>query len=646
VDEDEDPWVKQFEAKWAATVDGAGPKDEKEEPAEAEDDSPAAKRQRTSPISSKAQGALKSLAPASKAAPGAKASPPAAAEGEQTAPLAHGPQSEALGKVLKEKPQWASRCTVEPSRPGQPQRITISMADASLDDAAVKSWCDWLDRRLEAERPRVSGPANRNRFRASTVDFSENQLGAAGVKELLGTLEKQGVRCEVLRLTGNQIGNEGVRCVTKYLTCSSTAMALELYLSRNGRMTGEGVKWLLGSLAMHPAYPIYSSDSHRYVPLWVRADNAKFKGDAAYQVLQKGCGPASCSVCLGESSADVKCGPRQCVNVGCCDEMKHNCVAHLCTVEAPEGALPLSTPTAHARPIFAPAGKGAPRAPPSGVDAPKREEPRVLYEDDDLAVVLKPAGWSCLPQPKGVNPAWAMLKALQRRRQVGELMAQTLAPPLQAWLLLQFGSDPNCDASRDQQSDRGIAHRLDVDASGLLLVGKTLKGFEHARKQIMAGLLKDYLCLVHDSFPTERGECVAPIDTSTYAETKRVRIDPQGQPATTVWEAIAEYENPETKERYTLVHCRMVTLRTHQLRAHMQHMGHPLVGDPLYSDGEMPAFCPRLFLHKMRIGFFNMQGQACFESASLQTCPDLWRALCGLRKVGGMAMMGCGAPGV
>ena len=76
---------------------------------------------------------------------------------------------------------------------------------------------------------------------------------------------------------------------------------------------------------------------------------------------------------------------------------------------------------------------------------------------------------------------------------MGELMAQTLASPLQAWLFLQFGSDPNCDASRDQQSDRGIAHRLDVDASGPLLAGKTLKGFEHARKQIMAGLLKDCL---------------------------------------------------------------------------------------------------------------------------------------------------------
>merc|ERR1719222_661896 len=143
----------------------------------------------------------------------------------------------------------------------------------------------------------------------------------------------------------------------------------------------------------------------------------------------------------------------------------------------------------------------------------------------------------------------------------------------------------------------------------------------------MAGLLKDYLCLVHDSFPTERGECVAPIDTSTYAETKRVRIDPKGQPATTVWEAIAEYENPDTKERYTLVHCRMVTLRTHQIRVHFQHLGHPLVGDSLYGLGDPPAFCSRIFLHKFRIGFFNLKGEACVERCSLQCAPDLWKAL-------------------
>jgi len=553
----------------------------------------------------------------------------------------------AIAKLNEERPEWVPRCTVEAARPGQPQRLTILMAEVGLGDTGLSNWCNWFNRRLAVEQPAGHGPAGgRIRFKASSVDFSENQLSVAGVKALCSLLEKHNVRCEVLRLAGNAIGNEGMRCIAKYLTCSSQAMATELHLSRNTRLTGEGIKWLLGCLASHPAYPVWSSETHRYVPLWVRAENAKVKGDAGYQVLEDACKSLACSVCLGESNGDIKCGPRICVNVGCCDELKHNCVAHLCSWEAPEDAAPLPSPAAHARPIFAHAGKGAPRARPSGVEEPARDEPRLVYEDDDLAVVLKPSGWSCLPQPKGVNPCWAKMNPLKRRRQVGELMAQEAAPPLQAWLLLHFGADPTCDAARDQASDRGIAHRLDVEASGPLLVGKTLRGFEHARKQIAAGLLKDYLALVHGSFPAERGECHAPIDTSTYLETKRVRVDPAGQPATTVWEAIAEYESPDRRERYTLVHCRMVTLRTHQLRAHMQHLGHPLVGDTLYGDGEVPSFCPRLFMHKFRIGFFNLKGQACVESCSLQTSPDLWKALGRLRKVGGMAMMGCGAPGL
>lgn len=119
-----------------------------------------------------------------------------------------------------------------------------------------------------------------------------------------------------------------------------------------------------------------------------------------------------------------------------------------------------------------------------------------------------------------------------------------------------------------------------------------------------------------------------------------------GQPATTIWEVIAEYECPETEEAYTLVHCRMLTLKTHQIRAHMQYLGNPIVGYTVYGAGEPPEWCPRIFIHKLRIGFFNVDGKACVETCSLQTAPDLWSALSRLRKLGGMAAKGCGAPGL
>merc|ERR1719221_494801 len=247
-----------------------------------------------------------------------------------------------------------------------------------------------------------------------------------------------------------------------------------------------------------------------------------------------------------------------------------------------------------------------------------------------------------MPNPKGVNPGWARLRPLEKRQHVGELMMQkSPLPPLQGWLLLHFGGNPTCEASRDPESDRGMVHRLEETTSGPILVGKTLKGCEHVRTQIVAGILKDYVALVHGTFSTDRGECHAPIDTSTVAATKTVRVHPDGQPASTIWEAVAEYESQDRKERYTLVHCRMVTLRTHQLRAHLLHLGNPIVGDRLYSPGEPPAFCPRIFIHKFRIGFFNCQGKCCIETCSLQSAPDLWRALGRLRKVSSPALAGC-----
>mmetsp|Transcript_113444 Transcript_113444/g.301458 ORF Transcript_113444/g.301458 Transcript_113444/m.301458 type:complete len:800 (-) Transcript_113444:198-2597(-) len=632
---DTDDWKAQFEKKWKSAMEGGHveglPKDGGQPPA---------KRPRTAsgltpPTPSTANGRT---APKQPTGPPPKhLMTPATPKGEDAAGTAVAAVGDLDAKLREEQPEWATRCTIEAAKPGQPQRLTLSMAEVGLGDDGITEWCRWMERRLAARRPGGAAAGGRARFRAGTIDFSENQLSVSGVKALFATLEKCGVRGEVLRLTGNNIGNEGVRCIAKFLTSSSQAPALELYLSRN-KVTVEGVKWLLGSLAVHPAYPVWNNETERFVPLWLRIDNNKFKAGAGYTAIEASLSSLSCTVCTGIKR----------VNVGCIDELKHNCVVHLAGWTAPEGSDKLPEPTPQPRPLFAQPGRGAARPPPSGVEDPVREEPRVIYEDDDLAVVLKPAGWSCLPQPKGIDPSWARLKPLARRQKVGDLLMQAEgAPPLQAWLLLHFGADPNCDASRDQGSDRGLAHRLDLDTSGPILVGKTLTGYEHARKQVMAGLLKDYVALVRGTLPTERGEIVAPIDASAYASLKRVTVDASGQPATTVWESIAEYESPDNREeRYTLVQCRVGTLRTHQIRAHLEHIGHPVVGDRVYGDVEPPSFCPRIFLHKSRIGFFNMKGQTCIESCSLQTAPDLWNSLGCLRKVGGMAARGCGAPGL
>eukprot|EP00439_Symbiodinium_sp_Y106_P007259 s347_g1.t1 len=387
-------------------------------------------------------------------------------------------------KIANEHVEWADRCSVQPARPGEPCFLTIFMAEVGLDDALLVRWCSWMDRRLTAERPNFAGGSQ---FKASTIDFSENAISVKGMKALFDLLEKHRVRCEVLRLSGNHIGNEGLRRLAKYLASSSQAPVQELLLTKN-RFSMEGVIWLLGSLALHPAYPVWNASTERFVPLWLRLENSRATLEAR-RALAETCERLCFAVCLGERTDEESCGPRKCVNAACSDQLKHNCVAHL-SATAWKGEAALPPPAIHARSFFS--TQGLPEMKASNASAAgRREEPQLLYEDEDMAVVLKPSGWSCTPQPEGVDPSWVWLAPAARRVRAAKLLAQESAAPLQGWLLLQFGHDPACDVCRDQTLDRGLVHRLDVETSGPMLVGKTHKGYEHARNQILLGVLKD-----------------------------------------------------------------------------------------------------------------------------------------------------------
>ncbi|CAK9062111.1 unnamed protein product [Durusdinium trenchii] len=183
-----------------------------------------------------------------------------------------------------------------------------------------------------------------------------------------------------------------------------------------------------------------------------------------------------------------------------------------------------------------------------------REEPKIMWQDEDLAVVFKPSGWSADPNPQGVNPAWARLRPSDRQREVTKLLTQEADAPLQGWLLLQFGHETMSDACRSQEIDRGIVHRLDAKTSGPLLIGKTHQGYVHARGEVLRGLFKDYLVLVHGRLPSERGECNANLDTSSFKENGRVRLDPAGLQCSTLWEVLVEYESAEGEKQRLSIH--------------------------------------------------------------------------------------------
>merc|ERR1711879_241539 len=108
-----------------------------------------------------------------------------------------------------------------------------------------------------------------------------------------------------------------------------------------------------------------------------------------------------------------------------------------------------------------------------------------------------------------------------------------------------------------------------------------------------------------------------------------------GRDAITIYETIGEYlDNSET---YSLLHLRLITGRMHQVRVHMAHIGHPVVADRRYGHNAMiferdRSFCPRLFLHKIRVGFCTTAGEPVVAWSPLTMAPELLQALAKLKK--------------
>lgn len=537
--------------------------------------------------------------------------------------------------LQEDHPDWAQRCTVDAAKPGQPQRLRWWMAEAFYGDTEMAEWCKWISRSLL--QLQTGALPKRVRFKASLVDFSSCGLSASGIQVLSSVIERFQVHVEVLKLIGNEISDQGARFIGKILTVSSQATN-ELHIQGN-RLTIEGIKWLLMALAFHPAYPAWHNTTESFVPLWLRAEQNEVRPEDGLAELEQALPSLSCTVCCGS-----RCGPQRCEVLRGWQASHHqalpghqpkpDCVAHLGLGLAEEDGFDLTPSVSGTEAIFADAGRAAPKAPPSMAPEPLREEPRLLYEDADMMVVFKPAGWSYQPNVQ-VDPAKARLPPLGRRAEVAQLMIQAAPPSLQAWLLLHLGTDFS-SAGDPRVRDQGVLHRHEEEISGPLLVAKTQQGYEHVRKQLVRGMVEDYVVLVHGTFSVVRGECVAPLDLSAYAAARQMRVSDtgSGQSAVTLWEVLAEYESSDQAEQYSLLRCRLLRPRTHQLRAHLQYLGHPVVGDTVYRAAAVPAFCPRLFLHKLRIGFWSPSGQVCAEVCSLQSAPELWRALGGLREVG------------
>lgn len=201
--------------------------------------------------------------------------------------------------------------------------------------------------------------------------------------------------------------------------------------------------------------------------------------------------------------------------------------------------------------------------------------PVVIYENENLLVLDKPAGWV-------VNDA-----------------TTTKDPTIQSWIESNF----DFSTSKSKELRAGIVHRIDKLTSGCLLVAKTESVFFDLQKQFQERKVeKKYLALVHGIIEPEKGEINYPIGRLRGGKFGVVN---DGRDAKTLYSTEKVYEN--NLEKFTLVELSPKTGRTHQIRVHMKALNHPLVGDKLYVGRKNYRkdikWCPRMFLHAKSIKF-------------------------------------------
>jgi 23S rRNA pseudouridine1911/1915/1917 synthase len=234
---------------------------------------------------------------------------------------------------------------------------------------------------------------------------------------------------------------------------------------------------------------------------------------------------------------------------------------------------------------------GDPQLPP--LRAMAEEIPlKIVYEDNDLAVVDKPAGMM----------VHAGSGATEEARNRGTLV-NALLHHLRA---LSSSSGP---------LRPGIVHRLDKQTSGLIVVAKN--DATHAQLSSMFArrqVRKLYLSLVQGELAQERGTVNAPISRDAIRRTRMTTRLEGGRAAVSHWEVLRRIHGPYG--RFSLISVRIETGRTHQIRVHMASLGHPVVGDTLYGASSSIApvasksSLPRLildrnFLHAAELEFVH-----------------------------------------
>ena len=197
----------------------------------------------------------------------------------------------------------------------------------------------------------------------------------------------------------------------------------------------------------------------------------------------------------------------------------------------------------------------------------------VVHADDDVVVVDKPA--DLVVHPGSGNERGTLVQGLLARY-----------PEI---------------ASVGEQDRPGIVHRLDKGTSGLLVVARSQRAYDALVAQLSGRTAKrEYIALVWDRVAADAGLIDAPLGRGEHDPT-RMAVSHQGREARTRYQVTRRFGTPAPA---TLLDCSLETGRTHQIRVHLQAIGHPVVGDDRYG-GSRPAVLTldRPFLHAARLSF-------------------------------------------
>jgi 23S rRNA pseudouridine1911/1915/1917 synthase len=226
---------------------------------------------------------------------------------------------------------------------------------------------------------------------------------------------------------------------------------------------------------------------------------------------------------------------------------------------------------------------------------------KVVAETKDYLVIEKPSGVAVHGASGITEPtlADALIKKYPEIKKIKSITPEALKS--------RYGA-------KAEKQRQGIVHRLDKDASGLMVVARTTKALKHLKEQFQERKVKkNYYALVEGLIESETGKITTPLQKNKEG-LMAARTDANNEEAK---EALTTFEVEKRFNNYTLLKVEIHTGRTHQIRAHMKSIGHPVVGDELYAtrchDGPLikrrvadRAKLGRIFLHAAELGFFDL----------------------------------------